>query len=167
MIGGIQDFADDVPLAHWNMLVCIQVAPLFQVAPFFTATLDGARDPPGPGRRSSTVSNETPASPADSQATLRYSVPASPADSQATLRCSVPASPADSQATLRCSVPASPADSQATVPGNFAISFPASPAEALQYPGLPENPDSLCFESKETSTSESPSRRVRRRICYA
>jgi hypothetical protein len=166
MIGGIQEFADDVPLSHWNMLVCIQVAPLFQVAPFFTATLDrldGARDPPGPGRRSSTVSNETPASPADSQATLRYSVPASPADSQATLRCSVPASPADSQATLRCSVPASPADSQATL----RCSVPASPAEALQYPGLPENPDSLCFESKEMSISESPSRRVRRRICYA
>jgi hypothetical protein len=181
MIGGIQEFADDVPLSHWNMLVCIQVAPLFQVAPFFTATLDrldGARDPPGPGRRSSTVSNETPASPADSQATLRYSVPASPADSQATLRYSVPASPADSQATLRCSVPASPADSQATlrcsVPASPAdsqatlrCSVPASPAEALQYPGLPENPDSLCFESKEMSISESPSRRVRRRICYA
>ena len=87
----IQDFALDLPLAYYrNMLVCIQVAPLF------TLTLDGAGEPPGPG----------------------YSVPASPADSesQATLRYSVPASPADLQVTLRYSVPASPADSQATVP---------------------------------------------------
>ena len=140
----IQDFALDLPLAycglhrmHRNMLVCIQVAPLL------TATLDGvdapltpdgagvAGDPPGPG----------------------YYVPASPADSQATLQYSVPASPADSQATLRYSVPASPADSQATMPGNFAISFPASPAETFR----PEPP----------SSSSSPSRRVRRRIGYA
>ena len=134
MIGGLQDFELDLPLAHCalhrmhrNMLVCIQVAPLF------TSTLDGAREPPGLGRRPSTVSNATPASPADSQATLRYSVPASPADSQATLRYSVLASP------LRFSVP-------------------ASPAETLH---------SVCFESKQPSTSESPSRRVRRRIGYA
>ena len=107
----IQDFALDLPLAYYrNMLVCIQVAPLF------TLTLDGAGEPPGPGY-------------------------------------SVPASPADSQATLRYSVPASPADSQATVPGNFAISFPASPAETFR----PEPP----------SSSSSPSRRVRRRIGYA
>ena len=149
MIGGLQDFELDLPLAHCalhrmhrNMLVCIQVAPLF------TPTLDGAREPPGLGRRPSTVSNATPASPADSQATLRYSVPASPADSHATLRYSVPASPADSQATLRYSVLASP----------LRFSVPASPAETLH---------SACFESKQPSTSESPSRRVRRRIGYA
>ena len=169
----IQDFALDLPLAycglhrmHRNMLVCIQVFPLL------TATLDGvdapltpdgAGDPPGPGYyvpaspadSQATLQYSVPASPADSQATLRYSVPASPADSQATLRYSqaVPASPADSQATLRYSVPASPADSQATMPGNFAISFPASPAETFR----PEPP----------SSSSSPSRRVRRRIGYA
>ena len=135
---------------HRNMLVSIQVAP------FFAPTLDTAHEPPGLGRRSWTVSNATPASPADSQATLRYSLPASPADSQAFLRCSLPASPADSQATLRCSVPASPAEA-------LRHSVPASPAETLQYLGL-QDADSVCFESKQPSTSESLSRRVRRRI---
>ena len=172
IIGGLQDFELDLPLSHcalhrmhMNMLVCIQVTSLFTPT-LVTPTLDGAHEP------TSTVSNATPASPADSQATVLYSVPASPADSQATLRYSVPASPADSQATLRYSVPASPADSQATLrysvlASPLRFSFPASPAETLQYPGLPENPDSLCFESKQSSTSERRSRRVRRRIGYA
>ena len=136
----------DIPLAHCalhrihrNMLVSIQVAPLF------TQTLDTAHEPPCPGRSSWTFFNERAASPANSQATLRYSVPASPANSQATLQYSVPASPANSQATLRYSVP-------------------ASPAESLQYLGR-RAADS--FESKQPSTSESPSRRVRRRISDA
>ena len=121
----------DIPLAHCalhrihrNMLVSIQVAPLF------TQTLDTAHEPPCPGRSSWTFFNERAASPANSQATLRYSVPASPANSQATLRYSVP----------------------------------ASPAESLQYLGR-RAADS--FESKQPSTSESPSRRVRRRISDA
>ena len=121
----------DIPLAHCalhrihrNMIVSIQVAPLF------TPTLDTAHEPPGPGRSSWTFFNERAASPANSQATLTYSVPASPANSQATLRYSVP----------------------------------ASPAESLQYLGR-RAADS--FESKQPSTSESPSRRVRRRISDA
>jgi len=125
----IQDSALDLPLAYCGLhRMHRNMLVCIQVAPLLTATLDGVDAPLTPDGAG--VAGDPPGP-----------------------GYYVPASPADSQATLQYSVPASPADSQATMPGNFAISFPASPAETFR----PEPP----------SSSSSPSRRVRRRIGYA